>query len=810
MNIRLLIGAGALTLAGAAQAAYISPDAALARIAADSNAPRRISAVSKGETPRLLQTTVDNLGKPAVYLFGDQEGFMILAADSDAEALLGYSDQGTFDLANMPPAMQWWLDMYTAEISYLRSPEGMEARKAPRKVTTNYEAIKPLCTTKWSQAEPYYNMTPIYNGKHCMTGCVATGMAQAIKYWNYPERGQGEITFNVSHIGDLYMNFAEAEFDWEHMTNTYGSNSTQVEKDAVALLMKACGYASRMWYNTNSSGTQSSYIADAIRRYFGYDDEISFQERNNYTPSEWTDLIYGNIKNVGPVIYSGYSNVGEGHCFVADGYDGKGLFHINWGWGGQSDGYFLLSALNPYSQGIGGSPGGFSFSQNAVIDMHPPHVKTGKSDIWQDGTVKAEVSGDTYQLTFSKNPNLNYYNKTDETLDVTFALVITSNTDAAFAEQVKPQAPVTMEPNVKTNLSKVTDKKFSFSLSDCNLADGEYRVELKFRTADSDPWHTIDCQPGKYTYSTLTKNGTSYKAVNTVSKKVSINTEAEFTKPLYYDYPTTVSFTITNTGNIDTSVGVAPCLLNSNNEIVAKTAGLMYDLDPGESVSKDWTFTFAFDSTPDKTKTRNLRLALYNPNTWAILWSDSEYTPIAPADPPAMKIGKFRIENAEREGTTYFVTDYADLQFYTEAYCSEGENKYPLHISIWYNDPTSNTQKNVVNTPVEDYATLEVPFSNVAATTSVSMEGIGRPGGTYSAYLSYNAFGQWNHVPSRATGKTLELKFKLDPAGIETVADEIEDAAPVYYNLQGMRVENPGKGLYIVVRNNKTTKEFIR
>jgi hypothetical protein len=70
------------------------------------------------------------------------------------------------------------------------------------------------------------------------------------------------------------------------------------------------------------------------------------------------------------VVYGGASS-GGGHEFVCDDYQGEDFFHINWGWGGVSDNYFRLSALNPYSQGIGGSSSrdGFHYSQDAVVGI---------------------------------------------------------------------------------------------------------------------------------------------------------------------------------------------------------------------------------------------------------------------------------------------------------------------------------------------------------------------------------------------------------------------------------------------------------
>ena len=137
-------------------------------------------------------------------------------------------------------------------------------------------AIAPMIKTKWDQVEPYYNQCPMVGTNRTYTGCVATAMAQVLKYWNYPEVGTGSISYECEDISKrLSMNFALRKFDWENMSDTYVPGQyTETEADAVAYLMKACGYAVKMNYNTESSGALAMNIASGLKKYLGYDQNI--------------------------------------------------------------------------------------------------------------------------------------------------------------------------------------------------------------------------------------------------------------------------------------------------------------------------------------------------------------------------------------------------------------------------------------------------------------------------------------------------------------------------------------------------------
>ena len=151
------------------------------------------------------------------------------------------------------------------------------------------------------------------------------------------------------------------------MANTYGRNATQVQKDAVAKLMLYCGQAVQMDYTPSSSGAQTMFLPQILVQSFNYPSTAHNINRYGYTIEQWDSLLLNELRNKRPVLYTGYTTASEGHAFVCDGYDGKGFYHINWGWGGTADGYFRASVLDASSNGIGGSSTSMRFSISCSV-----------------------------------------------------------------------------------------------------------------------------------------------------------------------------------------------------------------------------------------------------------------------------------------------------------------------------------------------------------------------------------------------------------------------------------------------------------
>lgn len=378
-------------MCGPVTARTLSPSEALARALGNGNQ----AGAFRAPTRTAPVMTVGSESSPALYVFDqDKAGYLIVSADDVAAPVLGYSDSGTIDPDNLPDNLRWWLGQYKAQIE--AATQGEAAAYSPVSRATR-EPIAPLLKTTWDQGAPYNNMCPSLNGRQTVTGCVATAMAQVMYYHKWPESFNALFNYTWT-AGNANLSWSQRNqvLDWANMLPTYHNvEYTSGEGNAVATLMKACGYAVNMNYNVSSAGgssAQSILIPRVLANLFKYDKGAYNAYRPFYSLEEWENLIYDNLKTCGPVIYSGNNNNG-GHCFVCDGYSENGYFHFNWGWSGVSDGYYLLSALSPELQGIGGSTSGFNDNQEVGLGIKPANgFSSMKKIILCYGDLSADVA----------------------------------------------------------------------------------------------------------------------------------------------------------------------------------------------------------------------------------------------------------------------------------------------------------------------------------------------------------------------------------------------------------------------------------
>lgn len=311
------------------------------------------------------------------YIFNaaEQRGFVIVSGDERTDEILGYCLEGSYDEEKIPEVMRAWLEDYEQQITLLQQgkADGTPAR------LPSHPAIAKLITTAWDQGdaseegEAYNMLCPTKDGVHCYTGCVATAMAQVMRYNEWPQSFSEEIPAYESERVGKVSKLSKVRFDWKNMLNRYDEGQSDVSCKAVATLMRYCGQSVEMDYGTTASSAYTNDVANGLRTYFGYDVNTRFERRADYTTEAWDDLIYDELRRKRPVVYNG-SNPGGGHAFVCDGYDGNGFYHINWGWGGYCNGYYKLSILNPNGGGTGSSTsnGGYSMTQGAVVGIQKP------------------------------------------------------------------------------------------------------------------------------------------------------------------------------------------------------------------------------------------------------------------------------------------------------------------------------------------------------------------------------------------------------------------------------------------------------
>ena len=285
------------------------------------------------------------------YVFNTVEnnGFVIIASDDRMPEVLGYSERGSLDPKTAPCNVKWLLDYYDKAAANIRQV-GAKARAVSR---ASKPDVRPLITTTWDQGAPYNDQCPEYNGARCITGCVATAMAQVINYNRWPQgQTKGVPAYTTATAQISVPELGPTQFDWDNMTN-----------DDIARLMRYCGQSVKMDYGLNDSGAFPTDEASALVKVFGYSQTAHYAENANYSEEDWEDLLYNELAEQRPIVYNGWGT-GGGHTFVVHGYR-EGHFYINWGWSGNEDGYFKLTGLNT---GIGD----FNDAQSATIGIQPP------------------------------------------------------------------------------------------------------------------------------------------------------------------------------------------------------------------------------------------------------------------------------------------------------------------------------------------------------------------------------------------------------------------------------------------------------
>lgn len=358
-----------LSLPNVAVADILSPEAAL----------NRVAGVTRGSATEysLTKTYNTSVGEPATYLFCDKESAIVVSADDNAQPLLAILDNNSFDSPRQNPSFDYWMAEYARQIEWIRNNPAKSVASQETKATTR-KAVEPLLKTLWDQGTPYNDFAPAKGNETCFTGCVATALTQVMNYHKWPERPTGSNSYTTgTNKFNLSLNFDDIEFDWDNMANEYKGNTTDDQDFAVADLMYTVGVALWMDYGVGSDGGSGAFTENVpyvLVKNFNYDKGAHVVYRDLMPYAEWEQLVYDQL-SLGPVYYAGSSDDGA-HAYVCDGYK-DGYFHINWGWGGYQNGYYLLTAMFPGSQqGAGGSTGSYDFDQMIVADVKKPQANS--------------------------------------------------------------------------------------------------------------------------------------------------------------------------------------------------------------------------------------------------------------------------------------------------------------------------------------------------------------------------------------------------------------------------------------------------
>lgn len=789
---KFLITFAVAALALCAGARTLTPDEALQRAAT----PKGTKAPALNSTANLqLVAEGEYQGIKTYYIFSGQNASLILGADDIAQPILGYLDYEVTPTMPVPPEFDYWMEFYGREMQHALKyqnrqfiPVGAQGATnfQPRQITSQKVyagpqntktaervAVAPLLTTTWDQGKPYNNLCPT----GCYTGCVATAMAQVMKYHNYPANGTGLV--KTTYGGKtLSMNLDGLTFAWSDMLNNYktATSGTEAQRTAVAQLMQACGYSVEMNYGTSASGAMSQKLVGALVDHFNYDLATDYIVRDYMQPEEWEEMVYQEVKAGRPLLYGG-RGTGGGHQFVCDGYRTDGYFHFNWGWSGAYDGYFLLTSLVPEGQGAGGNEDGFTTDQDGIFYVQKPVAGAKQPTGWvciSDGNLTGSISGTTITLGASWGfANMSGF---AGNFDLGYTIAPKSGSGTAKTTTITSNVTLGIGNGYKT-----------LATSFAGVANGDYTLTPVYRISGTTQW-----LPMKHDYWAL---GALDVNVNSGNLTITSTPGIEPTPPpvagakLTFTSPTgsgfaagstfTLKVTCANTGSEDYTGKLAAVLIDDENYILSDYPFQDVTIAAGES--KQLTFNSTID---DDVVTGTYGVGIINSDLNLLV---------------AYSVDVSGVTKSDVTVTTFTAPDvfpYATAQ--------------TVSASVKNNSTTAASVTLDLHLLEERSDGYYVAYSFGSKTSTIF-------GGKTKTY-SYSCT-----VPSSVTAgryalaicegnSVLESKFVTvgSDTGVENIITDGQEGQGTYFDLQGRPINEPQKGLYLHRTNSGTTKVIVK
>ncbi len=774
----------------------------------------------------------------AYYIFdyGNNEGFIIVSGDDRMPEIVGYSDQGAFSEEDMPEPLKEFLEAYTRTVTAVAEGDAIATENASQaSAATSVTPVAPLLgTISWNQDAPYNLMCPLISGKSPVTGCAATAISMIMRYHKYPVNqvaleGYTTETNYISIPSIAASTATEDQFDWDNMLPVYTSAATEQQQNAVAKLMYHVGVALKMDYGVKESSAYNRNMLPAFKT-FGYDESLlQSVERKNYTYTEWKNIILRELNAKRPISYNGQSS-GGGHAFVCDGIDSDGFVHINWGWGGSSNGYFDVAVLNPNdNSGIGASTttDGYYGSNMMVIGITPANT-AGESKV-PAGT----YSSDWTKLSMSivaNDDNKLYYN-TSYTYKNKLIVTVTNSGDKDFynwselrfaTTETMPSTSKKEFPNLYMSLQPGETKTYVMDIT-VSKSGESYPENMSYWfmmnngstvVMDKTTFPVLEIGNPNLTITSITANTSGTHEVTYAG----YNVMAPSVKDSYITYTVTVN----NTGST-----------YRGNDIYFGFYNPATENFTGSAKSVEFPNGTSTYSITDKSLVygQMAGLVLWTPFISGIL-NESETQKLYVASGGGYLSLKNRLM-CYAEGPTYQVTirdaNYSanDNCYYSTLYLDYAV-KIPEGVKAYTAEIKSGTE--IVITPIDEdvipaytgvvlemssTGTYDFHATSTDAAIGSDLQGIltSTPTSSVSGSVYVLNIKEGSPLFSRYTGANLgankaylvfpssEAKYTLRMADDDVTAIKSATATQQgdsrYYNLQGVPVSNPSKGIYI-------------
>lgn len=762
------------------------------------NVPARFSVSKTRATQYPLYTEkVGNLNVAYVISAYDSKGYVVVSADDALPAVLGYSDKGGFDADEMAPAMKYWLSEYGRQLEYAEA-HGLTA-SAPMKAP-NMPSIAPLCDATWSQSRPFNDNCPTVSGKKAPAGCTATAMAQAMYAHKWPIVGTGTNTYISGTTREkMTFDFGATTFDWGNMLPSYSYGYTEAEGAAVATLLEACGNAALMNYGASDSG---AYPYDAIYgmvNFLGYDKSAVMLERDYYTAELWNDRVYSELAAGRPVIYGGYDSAYQnGHTFIVDGYGGDGFYHLNWGWGGMSNGYFLLTALDPAEQGIGGSGAGYNYKQDAIVNVMPARENSEyQLEVMWYGPFATINSAYTSigSVDFIVGNEGFFQGFTLENVQATIGVKLTP----------KEGGEPVFYPGTKVDFSShygiyeaETYNKFTIPVSEFPKS-GEYIVTPAYEYNGHVEDVMVKVGETKSLFMICSTRSVKFEVPESTRTLTADNIKV--VNKLYSGKPCTIKAEIHNSG--EEYLGMVKAgFENSEGQVRTWLDPVPVNLTDGESVSI--TFTGVLNSYNTVLAPGTYKLNIFDEAGESICAKPlSVVVTEAPEGRPVYDIALDVVGVAEGDGSKtnpYLIGDEIDFDVKIDVTSGLFEDVVALY--AYYED---NKEVNFTSS-----STYYKTFFVAPGDSETNTFHLGTTDFEMNRIVYIRAYGwksDWSAASQGWMGRSVYVKRTT--SGVDSV-DSDENAPVEYFNLQGVKVAEPGNGVFIRKQGQRIDKVMVR
>lgn len=786
MNARFFITlAAVVAFTFCAEAKRISSTQALARLN-NSNA-KAFVANSRASEYVYSGTETDKDGNANVYYFKDNKGGLVITtADDSKDAVIGYTDNAS---GEMPAALKAMLEFFSKETT--AGTATSESRGNSFEMRRN---IEPMVKSVWGQSYPFNRYTPVLNGQSTPCGCVSLALATCMRHNNWPEVGEGKVNYYATTSSPRIkttISFDTVPFAWNEMADNYSLSHTPAQAEAAAKALYAIGAACKTTYAVGGSSTTFGNAAVALCKYFKYATTVNYIERDYFTYDQWESKIYFELKEGRPVPYSGSSTV-EGHAFVIDGYRQGGYFHVLWGWGGQYDGWFKLTSLDPRNVDLKAKSTPYDSSQGMIVGMY-----RNTDDV--SGSLHLRISGNFYatQTSAMRTPGKIVEFRGENGI---FSMSYATKYATLGVRLVDQEGNETYIQSSTGQNFKQYDTVTSFSISQDEFPqEGLYEVYPVFLDEDG-VWDEIYTPLNKVNsiYLSATPDQLQFTSSENLAKLEAQAPSVE--SSLRMGEPYSLSVNITNSGK-EFMEKLYPVLLR-NGVVMGVGTGVTVNIPKGEDE------TITFEGTISVAAGAEFEAGTYN--VAIAKKAQTNYEVVSPVTP--FYVGESSSEPALAYSSLIDIdgTDGAYSSLYNPimVYGSQVELKFDIEcyqgyfgqnvgVYIYYADNASNP----IATIGKKFVSLEEGESKTIKITA-NVENL-EPGQTYLIEPWSSENGRLSDEPTY---------FRIGMAGMEmTVSDEV--VAQEIYNFAGQYVGSSQQGLapgsYIIKEKLSSGKDRV-